>query len=149
MKPAFSWVVILLGITSLYADDAPTYEAHSQIVSTEGGVIWLNVVSPLSYATELPGRLPPNTVPAGFVHGRACQHGLSLPFTIDFQGQSGQVSGAHGDGGYERALRHIKKERPEVQGLYDVQVDQKEVRILSVYSKLCTEVTARAFRRRE
>ena len=146
MKWIYPFIALLIFISPLLADDPETYEYNPDLISVEGYILLYDVQGPASYATSTPGELPANAVKLGPVYARACQHGLSLPLTANLKSQSGKIGGALGNGGYLQALRNLKKERADIEGIYDVKVDLDEVRILSIYSRLCTVITARGFR---
>ena len=105
--------------------------------------MFYKTVGPLSFVTMTPKDRPKGAREFGTVRGNSCQHGLSVPISADVRGTS--ISGAYGDGSFGKALAQIKKEKPEVLGIYDVRTDMKVFSILGIYKKLCTEVTARAF----
>jgi hypothetical protein len=115
------------------------------MMSVDGAVVWFTVQGPSAYMSATPSEIPPNAVRVGPVHAEACQHGLSLPFSANLRAQSGKVSAAVGDGGYIRALEKIKRSSPGVAGIYDVQVDVHTIRVLTIYSRICTDITATAF----
>ena len=146
MKWGLPLLILLFGLSPLRADDPLPYEATPDQIDLDGYIIFYNAEGPLSYASATPQDLPDNAVSIGRVHGKACQHGLALPFTVNVKGQSGKLSGAYGRGGYERALRKIKKDHSDIQGIYDVQVDLHQTSILTIYRRVCTEVTALAFK---
>jgi len=98
---------------------------------------------PLSFVAMTPKDKPKDAPELGLVKGVSCQHGLSIPISANVRGTS--ITGALGDGSFGKALREIKKAKPEVAGIYDVRTDQRVFSILGIYRKLCTEVTARAF----
>lgn len=113
------------------------------LIPTGNFTIFYKTEGPLSFVTMTPKDKPKGARELGTVKGSSCQHGLSVPITADVRGTS--ISGAYGDGGFGKALAQIKKEKPEVIGIYDVRSDMKVFSLLGIYKKLCTEVTARAF----
>lgn len=119
-------------------------EARPALVPAGGLLLFYNSQGPLSFVTMTLRDLPPGAVLAGEVKSRGCQHGLSIPIAANIRATS--LSGAAGDGGYFKALRALKKERPELAGIYDVKVDLHLVSILGIYRRLCTEILARGFR---
>ena len=142
-----SLIVIPLLFSSLvvFADEPELYEANPELINVDGYVMFFNTQGPLSYLSSTSGEIPIGATRMGNVHGQSCQHALSLPLTADLKTRSAKIGGALGDGGYQQAFEKIKKDHPEIRGIYDVRVDMHEVRILSVYSKLCTDITARGF----
>ena len=98
---------------------------------------------PLSFVTMTPKDRPAGARELGTVKGVSCQHGLSIPLAAQIRATS--VSGGYGDGSFQKALQQIKKESPDMVGLYDVRADLRIFSLLGIYRKLCTEVTARAF----
>jgi hypothetical protein len=104
--------------------------------------IYSDTKSPISLVTY-PGK-PAGVEDIGEVKGRSCQFGLSIPLALNFRPTS--ISGAKGDGGYDKTLARMKKDKPELVGLYDVKVDLGVVSVLGIFRRLCVEVTARGFR---
>jgi len=146
MKWMAPWMVLLIFISPLFGDDAEPYEYKPDLISVEGYILLYDVQGPASYVTSTPGKLPAQAIKLGPIHAKACQHGLTLPLTINLKAQSGKIGGALGSGGYLQALNNLKKERADLEGIYDVKVDLDEVRIFSIYSRLCTEIIAQGFR---
>lgn len=112
------------------------------LISTGGYVLFYNVEAPLALVSE--SRRPAGSTSLGEVVGRSCQHGLSIPISASLRSQS--VSGAAGDGSYRKALAQIRRDNPELKGVYDVKVDTRQLSILGVYRRRCTIVTARGYR---
>lgn len=117
--------------------------ASPSLLRTGNFTVFYKTEGPLSFVTMTPKDRPKDARELGTVKGSSCQHGLSVPISADIRGTS--ISGAYGDGGFGKALAHIKKQKPEVSGIYDVRTDMKVFSLLGIYKKLCTEVTARAF----
>lgn len=67
-----------------------------------------------------------------------------LPLGLGLRAQ--RVGAAGGKGGYDRAVADIRSRHPELKGIYDVKVDDHRVVVLTVYQRLCTEITAWGFR---
>jgi hypothetical protein len=127
------------------------YEASPGVISLGGKMIFLFSSGPLSYETLTPGELPKGAKDAGIVQCSSCQHGLSVPLVIPTPsprggGGGGSLSGGYGNGGFEKAIENLKKDYPDLRGVYDVKIDVHRINILGIYRKLCTEVTARAFK---
>lgn len=95
---------------------------------------------PLSFGAMTRKELPADLVPADEVKGEACQHGVTIPLGR----LGGSLSGAGGDGGYERALQNLRYQNPGVAAVYDVRVDVHIISVLRIYKRQCTEITARA-----
>ncbi len=135
-------------LVALLAGGRP--EAHAQseaspgLIGIGGYVIFFGAEGPLSYATLTPRDVPPEATRVGPVTGRSCQYGVSVP--VGGLTSNTRVSGALGQGGYEKALTDIRARHPGLLGIYDVQVDQHVVRVLTVFQRLCVEVTARGFK---
>ena len=106
-------------------------------------MLFYKTEGPLSFVTMTPKDRPKGARELGTVKGVSCQHGLSIPLSADVGGTS--ITGAYGNGSFVKAIDSIKKEKPEVGGIYDVRTDLRVFSILGIYRKLCTEVTARAF----
>lgn len=142
--------VLLAGI--LLAALAPAAWANGEndedsavpgLIPTGNFTLFYKTEGPLSFVTMTPKDKPKDARELGTVRGSSCQHGLSVPISADVRGTS--ISGAYGDGSFGKALAQIKREKPEVVGIYDVRTDMRVFSILGIYKKLCTEVTARAF----
>ena len=138
-------IIPLLFSFPVLADEPEVYEANPELIHVDGSIVLFNAEGPVSYRSSTSGTLPAGAMTMGTVHCESCQHGLSLPLSADLKSRSAKIGGALGNGGYQRAFENLKKEHPEIAGIYDVRVDLHEVRILSVYSKLYTEITARGF----
>lgn len=106
-------------------------------------MLFYKTQGPLSFVAMTPKDRPPGARELGTVRGVSCQHGLSIPLSADVRGIS--VTGAYGNGSFVKAIAQIKKEKPEIIGIYDVRTDLRVFSLLGLYRKLCTEVTARAF----
>ncbi len=113
------------------------------LLRTGNFTLFYKTEGPLSFVAMTPKDKPAGARELGTVVGVSCQHGLSVPISADIRGTS--ISGAYGDGGFGKALAQIKKDKPEVAGIYDVRTDMHVFSILGIYKKLCIEVTARAF----
>lgn len=120
------------------------YEASSGVIRPAGFVLFLTALGPLSYATLTPGDLPRDALRLGPVSGRSCQFAISTPM-IDIAGIPRLSAGA-GGGGFEQALEHIRERHPDLTGIYDVKIDVHMVGVLTVFQRLCTEITAQGFR---
>lgn len=118
--------------------------ARPSIMRPGGILLWQSSQGPLSFMTMTPGELPPGARDIGVVQGRSCQHGLSIPVTASIRPTT--VSGAIGDGGYHKTLEAMRRERPELAGLYDVKVDVHTISILGFYRRTCVEMLARGYR---
>jgi hypothetical protein len=120
------------------------YEASTGIIRPGGFVLFLSASGPLSYATLTPGDLPGDALRLGPVRGRGCQFAIATPI-INIAGIPRLSAGA-GSGGFDKALQNIRERYPDLQGLYDVKIDVHMVNILTVFQRLCTEITAQGFR---
>jgi hypothetical protein len=108
-----------------------------------GLVLYYNSAGPMSFAAMTLKDVPANALKIREVKGRACQRGLAVPIAANFNATN--VSAYYGNGSYAKALAQIKKDHPEVVGIYDVRTDVEVFSILGFYRSLCTEVSARAF----
>lgn len=134
----------LLGLAAFAAaQEHNSWDANPGMLRTGGLVLFFGGQGPLSYASATPGGLPKGATAAGEVRGRACQHGLSVPLGLGLRAQ--RVSAGGGTGGYDRALADIRSRHPELKGVYDVKVDDHRTVVLTIYQRLCTEITARGF----
>jgi hypothetical protein len=120
------------------------YEASSGVIRPGGFVLFLSASGPLSYATLTPGHLPRDALRLGPVSGRGCQFAISTP-VINIAGIPRLSAGA-GGGGFDKALQHIREQYPDLTGIYDVKIDVHTVGVLTVFQRLCTEITAQGFR---
>lgn len=121
------------------------YRASPSLIPLSGIILFYNSQGPLSLVSMTRSELPPDAVPTGEVRGRSCQHGLVIPISGNLR--SASVSGAAGDGSYRKAVREIRRRRPELIGIYDVKVDLHIVSILGIYRRWCTEISARGLTR--
>jgi hypothetical protein len=120
------------------------YEASSGVIRPGGFVLFLTASGPLSYATLTPGHLPHDALRLGPISGRGCQFAISTPM-ITIAGIPRLSAGA-GGGGFEKALQNIRERYPDLQGIYDVKIDVHMVAVLTVFQRLCTQITAQGFR---
>jgi hypothetical protein len=120
------------------------YEASSGVIRPGGFVLFLSASGPLSYATLTPGQLPRDALRLGPVSGRGCQFAIATP-VINIAGIPRLSAGA-GGGGFDKALQHIRESYPDLKGIYDVKIDIHVVGVLTVFQRLCTEITAQGFR---
>ncbi|MFI5347752.1 MAG: hypothetical protein ACHQ51_15370 [Elusimicrobiota bacterium] len=111
--------------------------------SPGGLVLFYESAGPMSFAAMTPKDVPENARKIREVRGRACQRGLSVPIAANFNATN--ISAYRGDGSYAKALLQIKKDHPEVLGVYDVRSDVELFSVLGIYRSVCTIVTARAF----
>ena len=122
-------------------------EAVPSMIPAGGIMLFYQSQGPLSFVTMTPKDRPAGARELGTVKGVSCQHGLAIPIAAEFRATS--VTGGYGNGSFAKAIEQIKKEQPDMAGLYDVRSDLRILSILGIYTKLCTEVTARAFAARE
>ena len=118
-------------------------EAVPGLIPAGGIMIFYKSEGPLSFVTMTPRDVPADARQLGTVKGVSCQHGLSIPIAANIRATN--VTGGYGDGSFKKALAQIKKEHPDMAGIYDVRTDLRIFSFLGLYRKLCTEVTARAF----
>lgn len=135
---ALALLLVPAGLARAQEDEA----ARSGVLSPGGLVVFQDSRGPLSFAAMTRKELPADLVPAGEVTREACQHGVNIPLGRNMGANS--VSGAGGDGGYERALQNLRFRNPQVAAVYDVKVDVHIISILRIYRRRCTEITARA-----
>ena len=119
-------------------------DASPGLVRVGGLLLFYDSQGPLSFQSATRSELPEGAQDAGEVVASACQHGLSIP--TGFSLRSTNVSAAAGRGGYDKALERLRKERPELRGLYDLKVDVRVTSVLRVWRRLCVELTARGFK---
>ena len=139
MTPAAVLLAALLW--ALPADAQEGSEANPGLIQAGGGLLFYSTEGPLSFTTMTRREAPAGTVPSGEVRGRSCQHALTIP-----TGRAGNLSGAVGKGGYEKAVQDILSRDPALVGIYDVKVDVQILSILFIYRRMCVEVTATGLR---
>ena len=120
------------------------YEASPGLIRIGGLSVFLVAEGPLSYLTLTPKDVPRDAVRLGEVKGRGCQFAVATP--VVGMPAVPRLSGATGRGGFQKALADIRSRHPEVDGIYDVKVDDHVVAILGIFQRQCTEVTAQGFR---
>ena len=141
------FAAILLSLSAAVAECAEEYEAVPGLIIPGGFTVFFNSQGPLSYETLSPGEIPRDAVDVGKVKCTSCQHGLSFPITTPSLSSRGtNISGAQGNGSFQKALENLKLARPDVRGIYDVKVDYHKISVLGIYKRLCTEVTARGYK---
>lgn len=126
--------------------DLESYDARPSFVRPGGIILFFNSKAPLSFETPTRREIPPDAQDIGTVKCKTCQHGVSIPLFGANGSRSSSLSGGAGDGGFEKTLKKLQGERPELRGIYDVKVDLQHTSILGIYRRLCTEVTARGFK---
>src|SRR5689334_7106836 len=146
MKWPLVLAALFLTVLRANADDPATSDFAPALLPIDGYVVLFNATGPASYATTTPGTLPVSAVPMGDVYDQACESGISLPLSANLHEKSAKVGGVIGDSGYQRALNNIHDTYPGLAGIYDVKVDLREMRVLTIFSKLCTEISALGFR---
>lgn len=108
--------------------------------------LFSKVQAPMSFNASTPGDLPKDAVILpGRLKARSCQHGVSVPILSSSRITS--ISGAAGNGGYEKALAQLAKDHPEAKGLFDVISDVQVFSVLGIYKRVCVELSARAWKR--
>lgn len=140
--PLLLCALLALGATSARAQEG--YEASPGLLPVGGILLFYDTQGPLSSRTMTLRELPPGATRLGEVRGRACQNGLSLPLDLSLRALS--VSGAMGNGGYQKALEAVRRARPELSGLYDVRVDMRVQSVLGIFRRACVELLARGFK---
>ncbi len=137
--------VLLLGLAPRVSarGEGDENDASPAMMPAGGIMIFYKSEGPLSFVTMTAKDRPAGARELGTVKGVSCQHGLSVPIAAQLRATS--VTGGYGDGSFKKALEQIKKDSPDMAGLYDVRTDLRIFSILGIYRKLCTEVTARAF----
>ncbi len=145
MKKILTVICGCLLATAAWAE-GPAYQAKFGLIFVGGFVVFYESEGPLSYQTLTPRALPKDAVLVGEVTGDSCQHGLSIPIIFSATDRF-SVSGAKGNGSFTKALRDIHQKYPEVEGVYDVKVDNHRFSILGIYKRDCTEVVAQGFKR--
>ena len=138
-------VFVLLGLAASARATGENDEdtAVPGLIPAGSMMLFYDSEGPLSFVAMTPKDKPAGAPELGLVKGVSCQRGLSIPLSADVRGTS--ITGAYGRGGFEKALAQIRKEKPEVKGIYDVRTDTHFISILGIYRKRCTEVVARAF----
>ena len=120
-------------------------DAAPGLQSPGGLVLFYRSSGPMSFVAMTLKDVPADARNIREVMGRSCQRGLAVPIAANFNATN--VSAYYGDGSYAKALAQIKKDHPDVIGIYDVRADAEVFSILGFYRSRCTIVTARAFAR--
>jgi hypothetical protein len=113
------------------------------LISPGGLPIFFSSQGPLGYTSLTRSQLPNDAMLMGEVRGQSCQYSLTIPLTISFRATS--VSGALGNGGFERIFKEMQHQHPGLRGIYDAKIDLHQVVVLGIFGKLCTEITAKGF----
>lgn len=141
--PLVALLLVALASAARATGEGDEDTAAPSLLPAGSFMLFYKTEGPLSFVAMTPKDRPKGARELGTVRGSSCQHGLSVPISADVRGTS--ISGAYGDGSFAKAIAQIKKEKPEVVGIYDVRTDMRVFSLLGIYKKLCTEVTARAF----
>lgn len=139
-------VVVAFLLTSPAWAQSPAYEASPGLIFVGYLMVYYDSQGPLSYQTITPWELPKDAESVGEVKGDSCQHGLNIPLIFSASDRV-SLSGAKGDGSYNKALRDIYEKHPDLDGLFDVKVDIHRLSILTIYHRNCTIVVAQGFKR--
>ena len=145
MKKAI-WAILACLLIDRTALAAESYQASPSLITPGGLNIFYNVQGPLSYESLSHRELPSFAVDAGPVSGQSCQYALAVPLGSPTSGSSSSVSGAVGNGGSEKAIASIRRAHPEIRGVYDVIADIHFISVLGIFSKHCTEISARGYK---
>lgn len=136
-----------LGLLAAPAAAAGENEDDAAIptMQSRGGLhLFYQSVGPMSFVAMTPRDVPADARPLGEIKSVSCQRGLSIPLAASFRATS--ISNSYGDGGYKKSLELMKKQHPDLVGIYDVKVDLQIFSILGgLYRALCTHVSARGF----
>jgi len=135
-------LLLVAGATSARAQTEGAGSGRPGLLNMGGILLFANVNAPLSLVT-LAGK-PKDAVDVGEVFARGCQRGLAVPIAASLRATT--ISGAAGNGGYDKALTGLRLAHPELKGLYDVRVDEHVFSVLGFYRSLCVEITARGYR---
>ena len=136
-------LVALFAATARALGEGDDDTAFPGLEPATGLVLYYDSAGPLTFPSMTPKDVPPGVRQIREVKGRACQRGLALPTAANINATN--VSVYFGNGSYAKAVAQIKKEHPEVIGIFDVRTDIEDFSILGFYHSMCTEVTARAF----
>ncbi len=122
---------------------ADSSTAQPALIPLGGAVLFSNIEGPLSFITTVARELPKGAALHHEARGESCQHALSIPLL----GVSRmlKISGALGEGGYDKALGKIRERHPDFDGLFDVKMDLHFTSVLGLYTRLCVEVEGRGF----
>jgi hypothetical protein len=140
----FTACLLVMVIQSSASAEDPSYEASVGLIQPGGFVIFYNSRGPLSYRTLTLKDLPAGFSLLGEVRASSCQYAISIPLDLIFR-QVPRVSGAQGNGGFKKAMAALHREYPQVEGIFDVIIDVRELSILGLYSRECTDIVARGF----
>jgi hypothetical protein len=136
-------LVALLAAPGRAAGEGDEDDAFPGMQPAGGMVLYYDSSGPMSFPSMTPKDVPDGARKVREVRGRACQRGLSVPIAAEFNATN--ISAYAGNGSFAKALAQIKKDNPDVVGIYDVRTDVEVFSILGFYRSLCTLVSARAF----
>jgi len=138
-------LVLFVFNLSGWAAARESYEAKPGLIPPGGLVLFFNSAGPLSYVTLTHHDLPPQATDMGPVQSRSCQYAIAAPITASFSTRT-SISGASGNGTYDKALQNLRALHPGLEGIYDVKVDLHDTSFLGIFTRLCTEISARGYR---
>lgn len=141
---AVAGLLVLLAAPAGAAGENEDSSAVPTMTSRGSLHLFYQSVGPMSFVAMTPKDVPADARLLGEVKSVSCQRGVSIPLAANIRATS--VSNSYGDGGYRKALELMKKQHPELEGIYDVKVDLGIFSVLGgLYRSLCTYVTARGF----
>jgi hypothetical protein len=131
---------ILLTLAAGAAQARTAGDVRPALIPPGGLPVFFSSSGPLSYNGLTRSEIPKDAVPIGPVTGDSCQYSLAVPITANVRGTS--ISGAVGNGTFNKILARMQQEHAELRGIYDAKVDLHSISILGIFGKLCTEITA-------
>lgn len=119
-------------------------DTQPALIAPGGLPVFFASQGPLAYAGLTRSELPSDAIPVGQVTGRSCQYSLAIPLAVALRSTS--ISGAVGNGSYNKIFRKMDQRYPGLRGIYDAKIDLQRLSILGIFGKLCTEITAQGYR---
>ena len=136
-------------VTSLFFVATTAYarfegDVKPALIRPGGLPVFFSSSGPLAYSSLTRSEIPKDAVPAGELTGRSCQFSLAVPLSATIRATS--ISGAVGNGTYNKILQDMEHAQPGLRGIYDTKIDLHYTTILGVFGRLCTEIVAEGYR---
>ena len=140
-----AWFLVLLTAALcggwVQAEDGDN--ARPTLLPPGGLLLFYGGRGPMSYTMPTPRDVPKNARLLGELSYEDCQQGIFIPIQLSYRATS--VSSVFGDASFSRILSNIRKQHPEVDGIFDIRVDRRQFSILGIYRRACTDVVARSY----
>jgi hypothetical protein len=140
----FGLVISTFLLTTVAAQARIAGDIRPAVISPGGLPLFFASAGPLSYRGLASTEIPKDAVPIGDIFGKSCQYSLTVPLTATIRAMS--VSGAVGNGTYNKILKDMTRDHPGLRGIYNTRVDLHYTTILGIFGRLCTEINAQGYR---